>query len=578
MKDLPLNRGRSVTLTTIAPDFSKIRANPTDPRFRGFEISYLERCRSGYFIKRTPPLKENPVSMNKAIPTNNGKKTTKEEEKEIPRRPSFEYKGDKLIIPENMSLDEVRDAVDAQIEEDSVQVTINEPVNAFPLDGAVALWTVLQRKFGWTHLKPTETMWGSYPPTMLGVEIDFERRIQVPWGHIEVPNIEGRFSTGCAWVDGIAKFTISGTVPRKSERLIAAIAEEVRQEVKTNSIYRGKAVKINFRDSDGDRKEFDFNLCPKFMDMSGADNPPIFSKSIDTAIQSGILNLIRYSKRCRNKGASLKKGFVLGGPYGTGKTLTAYWIARECIKNGWTFLYLEDVRDLDLAIGFAKNYGPCCLFAEDIDRATSSGRTPEMDRLLNTLDGVESKGNDALVVVLTTNHLNAINPAFLRPGRIDTVIEVTPPDPEACVRIIKKYVAEGDCVLEGTDEDIQKAIAPLIGANAAFFRSAIEMCKVAAVEHMTEDDGPLVITIQHLTNVARSLEAHCKLINPEHGTKPLSELEGVECDPVQMAMEILMNKFANGFIDNITNPKVLKSMVKKVAKGKSPMGNDFSSN
>jgi hypothetical protein len=200
-------------------------------------------------------------------------------EKETPRKVNFAFQGDKMVIPENMDLDEAKAAIEAQITEESVKVSINETIEAFPLDGAVAMWKVLQRRYGWTHLKPTVGMFGSlHPPVMVGVEIGFGERIQVPWGNISVPKIEGLLTTSCKWIDGMPYFLLSGTVQRKSERTVAAIAQEIRDEVKKNSIYRAKAVKINFRDQYGDRKEFDFNLCPKFIDMASVgETTPIFT-------------------------------------------------------------------------------------------------------------------------------------------------------------------------------------------------------------------------------------------------------------------------------------------------------------
>lgn len=489
-------------------------------------------------------------------------------EKEV-RKVDFEFRGDKVVLPENMDLDEAAEVINRQREEESVEVSINEPINAFPLDGAVALMRVLKKRYGWTHLVPQDMgFWGVRPPTMIAVEIGNNERIQVPWGNMQVPKIDGTLTTGCYFNEGMPCFKLSGTVKRKHERIVAQIAEEIREEVKKSSIYRFKTIKINFRDSDGDRKQFDYNLCPRFIDLDMVgDTEPIFSKAVEDAIRINIHNPIRFSERCRKKGASLKKGVMLGGPYGTGKTLTAFQAAKLCKEHGWTFLYLEDVRDLDLAIGFAKLYQPCMLFAEDVDRAAAGPRSAEMDRLLNTIDGVESKSKDErLLIVLTTNHLEVINRAFLRPGRIDRVINVTPPDVDACLRIVQKYVHDGDCKMDGSDEEFKKAIDCLVGANAAFFRNVVEGAKLSAIENMPDDDADLIITPNDLRIVAESMIPHAKLINPEHGKKGLLDLEEEEINPLEMGFGILAQKFAEAFVDQITNPKILKGIVVKQRK------------
>jgi transitional endoplasmic reticulum ATPase len=487
-------------------------------------------------------------------------------DKEPVKKVDFAYSGDKIVIPEDMSLDDAAEAIQRQITEESVEVSINELIKAFPLDGAVALMHVLKRRYGWTHLVPTPGFWGPTPPRMIGVEIGCnpEDRIQVPWGNCQVPKVSGEITTGYSFDNGMPIFQINGTIKRRHERILSEIAREVREEIKNSSIYRGKAIKINFRNSDGERREFDPSLAPKFIDLSSfGECEPIFSKPIEDAIRLNVLNPIRFTKRCRNKGTSLKKGIMLGGPYGTGKTLTAFQIAKTCVENGWTFLYLEDVRDLDLAIGFAKLYQPCVLFAEDADKAVTGARTVEMDRILNTIDGVESKGEQAIITVLTTNHLEVINRAFLRPGRIDAVINVAPPDVDACTRIVKKYVADGDCKLVGTDEELRDALKCLVGANAAFFRNTVEQAKLSAMESMTDDDGELIITAENIKIAAKGMVPHCKLINPEHGTKSLLDIEEETVDPINMFVDVLTHKFAEGFVSQITNPKTLEKIIVK---------------
>lgn len=515
------------------------------------------------------------IMATATAPSTNGK--TDDKDKDKPRKVDFAYQGDRMIIPEGMDLDEAKLAIERQLEEENVDVQISETIKAFPLDGAVALMKVLKKRYGWTHLIPTQGFFGPRPPSMVGVDITHNETIQVPWGNMGVPKIDGTITTSYAFDNGMPQFRLSGTVKRKHERVVAAIAAEIREFIRTESIYRGKAIKINFRDGDGDRRDFDINLTPKFINLETlGDTEPIFSKPIENAIRINIYNPIRYSKRCKDKGASRKKGIVLGGPYGTGKTLTAFQCAKVCMENGWTFLYVEDVRDLDLALNFAKMYQPCVVFGEDMDKMASGPRTPDMDKMLNTIDGVESKGDDSLITVLTTNHLEVINRAFLRPGRIDAVINVTPPDKEACLRIVKKYVADGDCKLTGSDDDLGEAIKCLVGANAAFFRCTVEQAKLAAIENMPDDAAEVVIGPDELRVVAEGMLPHCKLINPEHGQKSLLDLEGDEAqDPLVLAGEILTQKFCEVLMSNIANPKTLEKIIfKKMGKRRNNPSNN----
>jgi transitional endoplasmic reticulum ATPase len=506
----------------------------------------------------------------------------KEEEKE--RRVEFDFvKGSRISIPEDMTLEEAAKSIDRQIEEDSVIVNINEPIDAFPMDGAVALMKSLKQKYGWTHLVPKMEFWGPRPPTMISVQIGPGQndRIQVPWGQCQIPKVDGTIETGIYYDDEVPKFKISGQVKRKDERTVHEIARMVREFVKNESIYRRKAIKIDFRDSSGERKTFDQMDSPKFMNLTSLENQePIFSRKVENAIRINIFNPIRYTDRCRQKGASLNKGIMLGGPFGTGKTLTSYQAARLAMQHGWTFLYVEDVRDLDLAINFARLYQPCILFGEDADRVASGPRTPAMDKLLNIMDGVESKGEQALIKVLTTNHIEHINRAFLRPGRIDAVINVVPPDAEACVRIVKKYVARGGCILEGADEEIGSSIQSLVGATASFFSTMVDQAKLSAIETMNDDDAQIIIRPEDLRVASEGMVPHAKLINPEHGKKNLLDLEGEETthDPLNFAMNIITQKIAESFLDNMTSPKTLQKVITKEMKRRRGHGGDPSMN
>jgi transitional endoplasmic reticulum ATPase len=61
------------------------------------------------------------------------------------------------------------------------------------------------------------------------------------------------------------------------------------------------------------------------------------------------------------------------------------------------------------------------------DRTVQGERTVAMDDILNILDGIDGKG-DNIITVLTTNHLENVNQAMLRPGRLDAIINIEPPN------------------------------------------------------------------------------------------------------------------------------------------------------
>merc|ERR1739841_135672 len=138
------------------------------------------------------------------------------------------------------------------------------------------------------------------------------------------------------------------------------------------------------------------------------------------------------------------KGVILYGPPGTGKTLLAKAVAHE---TSATFLrvvgseliqkYLGDgpklVREL---FRVAEEHAPSIVFIDEIDAVgtkrydSNSGGEREIQRtmleLLNQLDGFDSRGE--VKVIMATNKIESLDPALLRPGRIDRKIEFPLPD------------------------------------------------------------------------------------------------------------------------------------------------------
>merc|ERR1712036_185094 len=145
------------------------------------------------------------------------------------------------------------------------------------------------------------------------------------------------------------------------------------------------------------------------------------------------------------------KGVILYGPPGTGKTLLAKAVANQ---TSATFLrvvgseliqkYLGDgpklVREL---FRVASEHAPSIIFIDEVDAVgakrydSNSGGEREIQRtmleLLNQLDGFDSRGDTK--VIMATNRIETLDPALIRPGRIDRKIEFPLPDEKTKRRI-----------------------------------------------------------------------------------------------------------------------------------------------
>ncbi|VDK22414.1 unnamed protein product [Taenia asiatica] len=160
---------------------------------------------------------------------------------------------------------------------------------------------------------------------------------------------------------------------------------------------------------------------------------------------------LTHSELYEEMGIKPPKGVILYGPPGTGKTLLAKAVANQ---TSATFLrvvgseliqkYLGDgpklVREL---FRLAEENAPSIVFIDEIDAVgtkrydSNSGGEREIQRtmleLLNQLDGFDSRGD--VKVIMATNRIETLDPALIRPGRIDRKIEFPLPDEKTKRRI-----------------------------------------------------------------------------------------------------------------------------------------------
>ena len=149
---------------------------------------------------------------------------------------------------------------------------------------------------------------------------------------------------------------------------------------------------------------------------------------------------------CRKKNIKLKRGIVLEGKPGTGKTLSIQWLKHEASKNN---IKVTNFKNIDEFLkGESEYYSDSknIFVFEDFDAALmdrkETGETPNqvLAMVLNTLDGIDKI--EDVVSIFTTNKINMFDDAFLRPGRIDKVITYYLPDKGQMREFFKAYIPE----------------------------------------------------------------------------------------------------------------------------------------
>lgn len=165
------------------------------------------------------------------------------------------------------------------------------------------------------------------------------------------------------------------------------------------------------------------------------------------------------------------KGVILYGDPGTGKTLLAKAVANETSATFFRVVGSELVQKyagegpklVRELFRIADEHAPSIIFIDEIDAIghkrvdTSSGGKREIQRtmleLLNQLDGFDNKGD--LKVILATNRIESLDPALIRPGRIDRKIFFPTPDSKTKRRIFQIHTAK---MTLSTDVDLEEFI------------------------------------------------------------------------------------------------------------------------
>ncbi len=171
-------------------------------------------------------------------------------------------------------------------------------------------------------------------------------------------------------------------------------------------------------------------------------------------LKEGVELPLKNPEAFRRLGIRPAKGFLLYGPPGTGKTLLAKAVAREAEANfiatkssdllsKW---YGESEQQIARLFARARQVAPCVIFIDELDalvpaRGSGGGEPQVTERVVNTIlaemDGIEEM--QSVVVIAATNRPTLIDPALMRPGRLDELIYVSVPNQAGRKRILEVH-------------------------------------------------------------------------------------------------------------------------------------------
>ncbi|XP_045523805.1 nuclear valosin-containing protein-like [Pieris brassicae] len=185
-------------------------------------------------------------------------------------------------------------------------------------------------------------------------------------------------------------------------------------------------------------------------------------------LQLAVLAPVKYPEQMKKLGLAAPSGVLLCGPPGCGKTLLAKAVANEA---GVNFISVKGPELLNMYVGEseravrtcfrrARNSAPCVIFFDEFDalcpRRSShdnNGSTRVVNQLLTEMDGIESR--EGVFVLAASNRPDIIDPAVLRPGRLDRIMYVGMPARNDRHDILEKLTKCGTKPKLGPDVDLQ---------------------------------------------------------------------------------------------------------------------------
>jgi transitional endoplasmic reticulum ATPase len=195
------------------------------------------------------------------------------------------------------------------------------------------------------------------------------------------------------------------------------------------------------------------------------------------------------------------KGVLFYGPPGCGKTLLAKAIANECQANFisikgpelLTMWFGESESNVREVFDKARQASPCVLFFDELDsiaRARGSGGGDGggagdrvINQILTEIDGVGVRKN--VFVIGATNRPDILDPAIMRPGRLDQLVYIPLPDRKSRIQIFKATLRKSPLSKEIDIEALARATSGFSGADIT--EICQRACKFAIRESIYKD-------------------------------------------------------------------------------------------
>jgi transitional endoplasmic reticulum ATPase len=252
---------------------------------------------------------------------------------------------------------------------------------------------------------------------------------------------------------------------------------------------------------------------------------------VKETLTEGVEWPLRYPEIYANAKVEAPRGVLLAGPPGSGKTLIARALANQCeasfisikgpeLLSKWVGESEKGVREI---FRHAKQAAPCIVFFDELDSMAprrgggNDGNVGDrvIAQLLTEMDGIE--GREGVIVLAATNRPELIDPALLRPGRFDLIVELRHPNEEERRAIFAVHLREKPIAPEVTAEELAKVTPGRSGADIE------AICRRASLLALRDWIGPRLSIGQVQVSEARDEIETSSSDRPKGTTTPLPD-------------------------------------------------------